>query len=288
MPWLWPLYSHHPLVVTAWGGDLLVMPRTSRSSRWLIRWAMRSADLVMAQSKAVLASAAELGAARAKLFEIQYGINTDAFRPGLDTEPIREQLGLGTGPVVYSPRAFKHTYNLLAIVEAIPMVLKQMPDCRFMFRKRSDFHDDDYEALVRRQVSELGVGHAVRILPSAPQEELPPYYAIADIVVSFPSHDSLSRSVLEAMACGAFPIVSDLPALREWITDGENGLILSSVEPQQIVDAILLALSHKSMTEKATQINRAIIENSFSHSYWLKRLDELYRQAVAGKGHPHA
>ncbi len=284
------LYSYHPLVLTAWGGDLLVAPQRSWPARLLIKYAVRSADLVMAQSRAVLDVAANLGAPGTKLFEIQYGIDTDSFRPCQDTEVLRANLELGPGPVIYSPRAFMPTYNLLAIVEAIPMVLKQMPDCRFIFRKRADFHDhdDEYEALVRRQISELGLGHTVRILPPVAQEELPPYYALADIVISLPSHDSLSRSVLESMACGAFPIVSDLPALREWLTDGENGFILSSVEPHQISDAILRSLSDRALTQRALQINREIIEQHFSHSFWLQRLDDLYRVAVAGKSQSHA
>ena len=90
------------------------------------------------------------------------------------------------------------------------------------------------------------------------------------------------------MACGAFPIVSDLPALREWITDGENGLIVNSVEPEQIANAILYALSNTALTHGASQTNREIIEQHFSHSFWLQRLDELYKLAVAGKSYSHA
>lgn len=40
-----------------------------------------------------------------------------------------------------------------------------------------------------------------------------------DVFISIPSSDSTSVSLLEAMCCGLFPIVSDLPANREWIHD---------------------------------------------------------------------
>ena len=277
LPQLLAMYTYHPLVLTAWGGDLLLNPRASRSARWLTQYAVRSADLIMAQSQAVLDAAAALGASRDRLHEIQYGIDTDLFSRDQEVQPLRGQLDLGAGPVVYSPRAFTPTYNLLAIVEAIPRVLTTLPECRFLFRKRSDFHREEYEAQVRQRIEDLGVGHAVRILPPAPHEALPPYYALADAVVSFPSHDSMSRSVLEAMSCGTLPIVSDLPALREWITHGENGLILGAVEPQQIADAITYALSNSTLVGEAARRNRELIQDHFSYDFWLGRLDELYR-----------
>ncbi|MDO8750425.1 MAG: glycosyltransferase family 4 protein [Dehalococcoidia bacterium] len=288
LPWLWPLYSYHPLVLTAWGGDLMVTPGTSRSARRLIQFALRSADMVLGNSEALLDVAHSLGVARQRLHEMQFGIDTELFSPAQDTTQVREALALGPGPVVYSPRAFTPTYNQLAIAEAIPKVLQVIPECRFLFQRRAEFHRPEYEAEVQERLDQQGVNRAVRILPPSQYEDMPSYYALADVLVSVPSHEGMPRSVLEAVACGAFPVVSDLPALREWITDGENGLILSSVEPKQIAEAILYALSHKSMTEKASQINREIVERRWSYSFWLQRLDELYKLAVAGKSYSHA
>ena len=41
-----------------------------------------------------------------------------------------------------------------------------------------------------------------------------------------PRSDSVSVSVLEAMAHGCIPLLSDLPANRELVRDGANGLIV--------------------------------------------------------------
>ena len=43
--------------------------------------------------------------------------------------------------------------------------------------------------------------------------------------------DSVSVSLLEAMAHGCIPLLSDLPANREWVGDGDNGLVIASVAP---------------------------------------------------------
>jgi glycosyltransferase involved in cell wall biosynthesis len=52
-------------------------------------------------------------------------------------------------------------------------------------------------------------------------------YLNAQIYISIPTTDGTSISLLEAMAYGCIPIVSDLPANREWIEHGKNGLITS-------------------------------------------------------------
>jgi glycosyltransferase involved in cell wall biosynthesis len=56
------------------------------------------------------------------------------------------------------------------------------------------------------------------------------YYRRARWYVSLPLSDSVSVSVLEAMAHGAIPILADLPANRELVADGQNGLILAPGE----------------------------------------------------------
>ncbi len=52
------------------------------------------------------------------------------------------------------------------------------------------------------------------------------WYARARWYLSLPRSDSVAVSVLEAMAHGCVPILSDLPANRELVRTGDNGLIL--------------------------------------------------------------
>ena len=50
-----------------------------------------------------------------------------------------------------------------------------------------------------------------------------------ELYISIPTSDSTSVTLLEAMAAGSLPIVSDLPANREWIEDGKNGFLLEDM-----------------------------------------------------------
>ena len=50
------------------------------------------------------------------------------------------------------------------------------------------------------------------------------HYQKAEYYISIPNSDATSVSLLEAMQYGAIPIVSNIPANREWILDGVNGI----------------------------------------------------------------
>jgi glycosyltransferase involved in cell wall biosynthesis len=78
------------------------------------------------------------------------------------------------------------------------------------------------------------------------------------------------------MACGAFPVVSDVPALHEWIIHEDNGFFVSSVEAPKIAEAILQALSSRQFLDKAKLKNRRIVESRASKDVWVNQLEALY------------
>lgn len=274
--WVAAMCTFHPLVLTAWGGDLLNTPQASRAGRLFVRFAVRSADLITADSLSLLEAAHELGAPRERLHEVQFGVDTESFRQNVETGSLRSDLDLGSGPIVYSPRAFMPVYNQTRIVEAVPAVLRVFPDCKFIFKRRSDHHSPANEEDVRRKIEELNIAAAVRFVPDISQEKLPALYALSDVVISVPDFDGTPRSVLEAMACGAYPVVSDLPALREWITCPENGLFVPSIEPKLIAAALIEALSSPETLKAAQPRNRQIIETRASSAHWVGKMEALY------------
>ena len=82
-------------------------------------------------------------------------------------------------------------------------------------------------------------------------------YQSATIYISIPISDGTSISLLEAMAYGCIPIVSDLPANKEWITHLENGIISDGDVMKDI--EIALTLDPMSIEEK----NKVILFRQF-------------------------
>jgi glycosyltransferase involved in cell wall biosynthesis len=72
-----------------------------------------------------------------------------------------------------------------------------------------------------------------------PEENLD-FYRKASIYLSLPRSDATSVSLLEAMSAGCIPVVSDLPANREWVRDGVNGIIFNGSRENPLTRALAL------------------------------------------------
>jgi D-inositol-3-phosphate glycosyltransferase len=89
---------------------------------------------------------------------------------------------------------------------------------------------------------ELGVADRVSFLGARPQEQLPDYFAAAN-VVAIPSHyESFGMVALEAMACGTAVIASNAGGLALTIEDGRSGLLFPPDDHAALASQIRLIL----------------------------------------------
>ena len=88
-----------------------------------------------------------------------------------------------------------------------------------------------------RRRTALGLADAVHFTGRLDADAQAHWYDRAQWYLSLPTSDSVSVSVLEAMAHGCIPLLSDLPANRELVESGRNGLVLAD---GAMADAALL------------------------------------------------
>jgi glycosyltransferase involved in cell wall biosynthesis len=93
-----------------------------------------------------------------------------------------------------------------------------------------------------------------------PYDEIAAALRSADAYASLTASDGVSASLLEAMAAGCLPIVSDIPAARTWITPGENGLLVDGSDAGSVAAALRRALQDEALRRLAAERNRAIVE----------------------------
>jgi len=108
-------------------------------------------------------------------------------------------------------------------------------------------------------VRKLNIENNMHLLPYLKQEQLWALFQRCLISVSVSEHDGTPNSLLEAMAIGCLPICGNIESIREWITDGENGLLVKPGDPEELHTAILHGLNDGNLREAAKQKNQQII-----------------------------
>jgi glycosyltransferase involved in cell wall biosynthesis len=105
---------------------------------------------------------------------------------------------------------------------------------------------------------------------------MPDLLSQADIYVSTSLHDGTSVSLLEAMGSGAFPVVTDIPANREWIINGENGFLVSEDEEESLAIKIIDAIRKRELLEKSRTRNHLIVEQKALWPKYINRVKNIY------------
>ena len=127
-----------------------------------------------------------------------------------------------------------------------------------------------------RKAIETGVAENILWVGWIPHEELPAYLASADVYVSTSRSDSTSLSLQEAMACELAPVVTDIPANREWVTDGENGFIVPLDDSEALADRVTTLLESEELRRKFGANCRQIIKTKAEEKTEMIKLEKLY------------
>jgi glycosyltransferase involved in cell wall biosynthesis len=261
--------GRHPLVVTAWGSDLLLDPRQSAITRSLVRWVLSRADLVTYNAAQLGQEARAMGTPPERLLQVVMGVGNEM----LDALGTRTVVPADREPVILSQRSLERdVYNVDILIKAMPAVLQRVPAARLVIGG-----DGALRASLEDLARHLDVARAVEFAGTATWPDgLAERLGQASVYVSVPSSDGTSVTLLEAMASGAYPIVSDLPGNREWI-DGEGGTVIPVREVAPLADAIVSALNEPGRRSSAAQHNRELINQRGLWDVNMSRMEKAYR-----------
>jgi glycosyltransferase involved in cell wall biosynthesis len=184
------------------------------------------------------------------------------------------KIELNKGPfIILSNRNLLPLYNVSLLVRAIPYVLKEEPKIKFIIAG-----DGSEKGNLESEVEQLNVSSSVQFLGQVPHQEMPHLLGQSDIYVSTSPHDGTSVSLLEALASGAFPVVTDIPSNREWIADGDNGFLVPIENENVLAKKIIDATRDKTLLERSRKENLSLIEEKALWSVNIEKIKKMYSQ----------
>jgi len=270
------LTGKHPFVVTAWGTDVLIMPEVSRTYRQMVRFALRRADLVTSMADHMTQLLLHRGYVTAEqLVTLPFGVDTNHFNLSRRSKPH------GEPPFkVVSTRRLDTGMDVDTLVRAIPIVMASImgEPIRFIFAGDGPCRRE-IEGIARN----LKVGDVIEFLGEVSHQDMPALLGQADVFVSTSPSDGNNISLNEAMACGAFPIATDIPANRAWINSGKNGFLYPCRDREQLANRIIEALRRPDLRQQVMPENWEIISTRASWAHSMKEMESHYHRLCQKK-----
>ena len=264
-----------PCLVSTWGNDLTLHAKGSPLMRRFTRRCLQRADGLTSDTHRDLRLATSWGLDPKSPTLIVPGSG------GLDLEAVKtaspseiNHLNIPKqGSWVVNPRGWRPgSVHQDVFFAAIPQVLAEFPDCQFICASLAG------NPSAETWVEHYSIKENTTLLPRLPQSQLWSLYKSADIFVSPSSHDGTPNTLLEAMACGCFPVVGNIESLREWITNDVNGLLIDPHNPDALAKGILTALKQRELRQAAAHQNLEIIRSRAAKSAILPKLTAFYEQ----------
>ncbi len=133
---------------------------------------------------------------------------------------------------------------------------------------------------IERIVAEVGMSERTYFPGRIGQEDLPLYYAAADVCV-VPSHyEPFGLVAIEAMASRTPVVASDVGGLQFTVIDEETGLLIPPQDVAAFAGAIDRILNHPSWGVKLGINGRKRVEKKFSWNGVVSRLSQLYSKLI--------
>lgn len=240
-------------IVIAAQGESDVWPPghwSNHISAFMAKLAIRRASLIHAWGRHMVPSLLRHGAREEQIMVMPRGIDIDNFRFNV---PFDNQ---GKCTIIVS-RSLYPEYHHDIILQGFAAAKRRLVDveCRLIIVGSGPLYTH-----LQEKVQQLDIEDSVLFTGRISADRLGPYLSESDIYLSLPETEGVSSSLLEAMASGCYPIVSNVAANRAIIVSGENGRLVA-LSADEVATAIVDTFRTCEMVQDQSRSNRVLVES---------------------------
>jgi glycosyltransferase involved in cell wall biosynthesis len=261
------------------GVPIILQDHASRPPRiWRRAAARRAMSVAAGVAFCSLAQArpfaqAGLIAASTKLYEIPE--STSRFAPA-DRDDARRLTGVEGDPAVLWVGHLNANKDPLTVLEGISAAIRELPQLRFYCCFGTAPLLRDVES---RIASDSRLRDRVHLLGRLPHERIELLMRAADIFVLGSHQEGSGYSLIEALACGLPPVVTDIPSFRSLTKAGSVGKLWPCDDSRALCQALLCIANCSSLELRAAV--RAHFERELSSNALGVKLMAMYADVLA-------
>ena len=255
------------------GGSDLALTHLDPERRKQLIDILGACDQLISDNENNFAIARELGVREEQLAKIAPVPGTG----GIDVESLRSKwqgLTSNRRSIVW-PKAYDSAWGkMLPTFEALKMVWDKIQPCEIhmlsMNAESKMWYWSLPEAIRRscRPRERVARAEVLELLPKA-------RVMLAPTLI-----DGIPNSLYEAMACGAFPILSPIETVLPVVKNEKNVLFARNLYPNEIADALARAMTDDALVDAAAQKNLELVRRIASRDLIRPRVIEFYESLL--------
>ncbi|KPL05407.1 MAG: hypothetical protein AMJ73_01030 [candidate division Zixibacteria bacterium SM1_73] len=156
------------------------------------------------------------------------------------------------------------------LVKAVPTVARYYPHIQVFIAGR--WQDNGLKNRVSTYIRENNLEEKIKFLGVVTGEQKIKLFKTSDLFV-LPTYYFLGEGqpvvILEAMAAKLPVISTDKGSIKEMVTDGHNGFIISPSSPHQIAEKIAILIENERLREKMGEKSHRRVKDEFSLDQYL-------------------
>ncbi|MFC1818365.1 glycosyltransferase [Thermodesulfobacteriota bacterium] len=226
-----------PFVVTTHGGDIYGLQGKFASA--LKGYALKNAATVTVVSKDIQNTIKQNFGDDIHTVVIPMGVDAALFHPGKNDPKIRKQYDI-TGPFLLYVGRLSEKKGVQYLLEAIPEIIKQQLDAKLLV-----IGTGEQKQNLHKLAQKLGITDNVIFVGALPNNELPAYFATADVFIG-PSikaeggdTEGFGLTFVEAGMSGCVVVGTDVGGISDIIEDGETGFLVPEKDPKAIAEILI-------------------------------------------------
>jgi len=255
------LSGFRPILTMSWGFDLMKDVYRNKRWEWITRYVLRNTQYFTSDAQVTRNTAVSYGMNPEKTVVFPWGVDLEHFRPNT------EYRITNNGFTLFCNRSWEPNYGVDVVARAFVKVAQHRPEVSLLLLGGGS------QGQVLRQIFERGgVSDRVTYGGQVSNYDLLRFYQMADLYISASHVDGSSVSLMEAMACGLPCLVSDIPANKEWVFEGQNGWLFSDGNVDELAAKILQVIENRKILPQIGTKARMIAEE---RADWRKNFQKL-------------
>lgn len=269
-----------PMIVSVWGNDFTLHAGRNRMMAKATRRTLATANVLHCDCRRDARMAREWGFPDDHPIWVlpgNGGVDRSVFHTG--RSDFRLRLGIPErATVILNPRGIREYVRTDTFFRALSLVLWSFPDVHVVCTGMAG------SLYAENMITDTHIDRRrVHLLPILEHPLMADAFRSSRVSVSLSDHDGTPNTLLEAMACGALPVVGDVASVREWIRDGINGLVVPALDPTKVAAALVRALKDDTLVQAAREENERLVRDRADYHRNMLDVESRYEMLVRSR-----